>query len=262
MCDTQHPSAALCGPEGLLKQIRGLCATRNVPLSGENALPIFQLDQMDSVALERIVFNTRAWHGAAAMSAYFSNGSSSTLPSPLLSPFTQPLTPLQPGLGLVLQPGLGLMQGQGLVRQGQPSSSGTFPFPSSDSGSFTAPQPAPSLASRHTYSLGNMPVVGINVNTNDTTRHSFSCEASPFGPGPSGASGTRNSFLPGGLPPVRSDPAIAATGLRADSYANISKPLPPMRSFTLLRLCQDLLQPSFQGPWLRFMTLMQQGGFH
>jgi hypothetical protein len=71
MCDTQHPPPALCGPEGLLKQVRGLCAQRGVPLSGENALPIFLMDSVDSTALERVVFNTRVWHGAAIMAAYW-----------------------------------------------------------------------------------------------------------------------------------------------------------------------------------------------
>ncbi|KAF6248347.1 glycoside hydrolase superfamily [Scenedesmus sp. NREL 46B-D3] len=41
MCDTQHPSYALCGPEGLLRQIRAMAARQRVTLSGENALPIF-----------------------------------------------------------------------------------------------------------------------------------------------------------------------------------------------------------------------------
>ncbi|WIA31402.1 hypothetical protein OEZ86_002301 [Tetradesmus obliquus] len=41
MCDAQHPSYALCGPEGLLRQIRAMAAKQQVTLSGENALPIF-----------------------------------------------------------------------------------------------------------------------------------------------------------------------------------------------------------------------------
>jgi hypothetical protein len=43
MCDNQHPPGAQCGPEGLLKQMRSLCALKGVPLSGENALSIFQV---------------------------------------------------------------------------------------------------------------------------------------------------------------------------------------------------------------------------
>ena len=60
---------------------------------------------------------------------------------------------------------------------------------------------------------------------------------------------------------ARSDPAIAATGLRADSYADISEPLPAMRSFTFLRLGPEILQPSYQTPWMKFMWKMREGGF-
>ena len=60
---------------------------------------------------------------------------------------------------------------------------------------------------------------------------------------------------------ARSDPAIAATGLRADSYADISEPLPAMRSFTFLRLGPEILQSSYQTPWMKFMWKMREGGF-
>ena len=35
MCDGQHPPEALCGPEGLLRQVREAAAARGVPLGGE-----------------------------------------------------------------------------------------------------------------------------------------------------------------------------------------------------------------------------------
>eukprot|EP00775_Hariotina_reticulata_P007368 gene7368-7578_t len=57
MCDAQHPSYALCGPEGLLRQIRLMAAKRQVSLSGENALPIFTVGGVDAVALDRVVTN-------------------------------------------------------------------------------------------------------------------------------------------------------------------------------------------------------------
>lgn len=60
---------------------------------------------------------------------------------------------------------------------------------------------------------------------------------------------------------ARSDPAIAATGLRGDSYANISEPLPAMRSFTFLRLGPEILQPAYQTPWMKFIWKMREGGF-
>lgn len=62
MCDAQHPNDAMCGPEGLLRQIRTLAARYQVNLCGENALPIFLLDGVDCCALDRIVANTRAWY--------------------------------------------------------------------------------------------------------------------------------------------------------------------------------------------------------
>jgi hypothetical protein len=84
MCDAQHPSYALCGPEGLLRQIRAMAAKQQVTLSGENALPIFTPGGVDAVALDRVVCNVRAcrasplrscssWPGPATTSG--SNGS-------------------------------------------------------------------------------------------------------------------------------------------------------------------------------------------
>ncbi|KAJ9518075.1 hypothetical protein QJQ45_009994 [Haematococcus lacustris] len=69
MCDAQHAQHAQCGPEGLLKQIRLLAARYAVPLAGENALPIFLAGGVDAVALDRIVFNTRAWYGPSSAAA-------------------------------------------------------------------------------------------------------------------------------------------------------------------------------------------------
>lgn len=64
MCDAQHPSYALCGPEGLLRQIRARAAKQQVSLSGENALPIFTPTGVDAVALDRVVSNVRACRAA------------------------------------------------------------------------------------------------------------------------------------------------------------------------------------------------------
>ncbi|CAL8469970.1 g9512 [Coccomyxa elongata] len=61
MCDAQHPPEALCGPEGLLRQVREAAASAGVLLGGENALPCFSPGHVDAVALERIVYNTQAW---------------------------------------------------------------------------------------------------------------------------------------------------------------------------------------------------------
>ncbi|KAK9828096.1 hypothetical protein WJX81_003753 [Elliptochloris bilobata] len=61
MCDAQHPPHALCGPEGLLRQVREASAAAGVRLGGENALPCFSSAHADAAALDRIVYNTRAW---------------------------------------------------------------------------------------------------------------------------------------------------------------------------------------------------------
>jgi hypothetical protein len=68
MCDAQHPSYALCGPEGLLRQIRAMAARRKVTLSGENALPIFTPHGIDATALDRVVSNVRACRSASLRS--------------------------------------------------------------------------------------------------------------------------------------------------------------------------------------------------
>jgi hypothetical protein len=61
MCDGQHPPEALCGPEGLLRQVREVAAAAGVSLGGENALPIFGPGHADGRALARVAYNTDAW---------------------------------------------------------------------------------------------------------------------------------------------------------------------------------------------------------
>lgn len=213
MCDTQHPPPAQCGPEGLLKQVRSLCAARGVPLSGENALPIFLVDGVDSTALERIVYNTRVWHGAAAMSAYWLSRKQdrSSSPEPHLTIRSSEVNSDGGGGGVCS------LQGH-MPRSGQQSA----------------------------------PLPGLPVGYRRQPLHSGSGTLPPY---------TMYNMRPHSLPPVRSDPAIAATGLRGDSYADISEPLPPMRSFTFLRLAPQILQPSYQAPWMKFMWKMREGGF-
>ena len=58
MCDGQHPPEALCGPEGLLRQVREVAAAAGVPLGGENALPIYGPGHADGRALTRVRYNT------------------------------------------------------------------------------------------------------------------------------------------------------------------------------------------------------------
>lgn len=61
MCDGQHPPEALCGPEGLLRQVREVAAAAGVPLGGENALPIYGPGHADGRALTRVRYNTGPW---------------------------------------------------------------------------------------------------------------------------------------------------------------------------------------------------------
>lgn len=61
MCDSQHPPEALCGPEGLLRQVREAAAKFGVLLGGENALPCFMPNVIDEIALQRVVYNTQPW---------------------------------------------------------------------------------------------------------------------------------------------------------------------------------------------------------
>ena len=64
MCDGQHPPEALCGPEGLLRQVREAAAGAGVPLGGENALPIVLPGGsgcVDGGALARVAYNSDAW---------------------------------------------------------------------------------------------------------------------------------------------------------------------------------------------------------
>lgn len=61
MCDSQHPPEALCGPEGLLRQVREVAAAAGVAVGGENALPCFMPNVIDEIALQRVVYNTQPW---------------------------------------------------------------------------------------------------------------------------------------------------------------------------------------------------------
>ncbi|KAK2077699.1 hypothetical protein QBZ16_004545 [Prototheca wickerhamii] len=61
MCDAQHPPEALCGPEGVLRQVRESAAAWGVALAGENALPCFRPTAIDEAALDRMAYNTAPW---------------------------------------------------------------------------------------------------------------------------------------------------------------------------------------------------------
>lgn len=145
MSDVQHPGNALCGPEGLLRQIRMLAARSNVSLGGENALPIFYPDGfVDHFALDRIIQNTRAW---------------------------------------------------------------------------TSTRSVASACSLNTIAMGNI------VST-----------AGHF-----------------------SEVKLASESKDQETWKNEVMELPALRTFTFLRLGPELLQPSYQVPWMRFMYKMTTG---
>ena len=51
-----------CSEKMLLwRQVREAAAAAGVLMAGENALPCFSPGHVDTVALERIVYNTQAW---------------------------------------------------------------------------------------------------------------------------------------------------------------------------------------------------------
>lgn len=229
MCDGQHPVEARCGPEGLLKQVRGLAARTQVPLSGENALPIFLMDGVDTVALDRIMFNTRAWYGPSALAQASRTPPvhhTQTAPHALYN--TQQAQPPPSSVAVGVAPSLSAST----VGSAPPS---VLPSPSDCSPRVGGPQwGVVSPGWQHSYSLGCMLTMGRSLS--DAGRLV-------------------------GLGRPGNQHGVAASGLRTDSYADIVNPLPAMRSFTFLRLSPELLLPAYQAPWLRFMCRMQQGGY-
>ena len=51
----------LCAERWVPRQVREAAASAGVLMAGENALPCFSPGHVDSVAMERIVYNTQAW---------------------------------------------------------------------------------------------------------------------------------------------------------------------------------------------------------
>ncbi|GAX84030.1 hypothetical protein CEUSTIGMA_g11454.t1 [Chlamydomonas eustigma] len=235
MCDNQHPPPAKCGPEGLLKQMRSLCALKGVPLSGENALSIFQARGVDTTALDRVVFNTRAWHGSATMSSYWGSRSHQGL----VVPSTGIMHAMSPH-----SPDATTGNGGGLLA----SAGGSAGFSTSIN----------SLQQHHVRLSGHPSVSSLTkYSGRSSVNGADGSEASPHHMH-SGGGARRFSNL---FYSSRSDPAIAATGLKVDSYADMSEPLPAMRSFTFLRLGPEILQPKYHTPWMKFMWKMREGGF-
>ncbi|CAK0774322.1 hypothetical protein CVIRNUC_004157 [Coccomyxa viridis] len=165
MCDGQHPPEALCGPEGLLRQVREAASAAGVLMAGENALPCFSPGHVDTVALERIVYNTQAWapplQEESMKEAIYRGPSANSLANSASSTDTL------------------------LAATNNPASASAPDLPSK----------AQSLGSAH-----SRPATGNSLPQSE---------------------------------------------------------LPMMRAFTFLRLTQEMLQPSYQATWLRFMHRMR-----
>lgn len=190
MCDSQHPPEALCGPEGLLRQVREAAASAGVPLGGENALPCFMPNVIDEVALQRVVYNTQPWG-----------------------------TPLQQGAGAQDDGTLGIPV--------PPSGVISIAETATPAGSIPQASDAPSTA----LQPGSAALEGTYSNKNDAKVRKerlyglFVCFGGPL------SKSTYYSFI-----------------------SNMQ--LPPMRSFTFLRLTREMISPSYLEQWRRFMALM------
>ncbi len=389
MCDGQHPASASCSPEGLLKQVRALTARHSVPLSGENALPIFLPKGVDTVAMERIVINTRAWYGPRAFSAaarqhaYLLALQQQQQQAPL--PSTSPPPPYGVADASVAQDGSvhngsvhnGSVHGRMAMMSCLPQCSyppytggtrwgeGSATLSHSNSSSSAQQQGFWSLqaygsgggvsgsnlascgcvaGAPHECGMGRSvsdagqqwlqyqqaSAAAAGAAMGRATPVQWSADGGPMSLPPYGsadaaaygggystyvaqayaggisraatpAAGPRSAAEPWSAPQIAdfSDAAaathaagpggaltsanrtmsvggtpgsltldlpgeqrgVAACGLRTDSYADITEPLPAMRSFTFLRLGPELLLAPYQAPWIRFMSGMQQGGY-
>lgn len=192
---------------------------------------MLQTGGVDSTALDRIVFNTRAWHGSATTPAHSG-------PQNHYAMGYQPHSPDSSVHGSStfsssMFRGGGLGQTPHVRSQGKIGGLGLY---------------------RHTIhpSVGNVSMYNGRLSADFN-----SAAAEAASPSLSSGGGSARQLWS-----ARSDPAIAATGLKADSYADISEPLPAMRSFTFLRLGPEILQTSYQTPWMKFMWKMREAGYY
>lgn len=183
MCDAQHPPEALCGPEGLLRQVREAAAAAGVPIGGENALPCFMPNAIDEVALMRVVYNTQPWG-----------------------------TPLQEQL-----------------EESSGRSVASFKNAASQTKTVALNQWADEFSARDVRN-------GENAVDND---HSI-----PATGGPKDLRG------------LSSDRRYAPQEGELRRISGKEATLPPMRSFTFLRLTPDMMSSSYQEQWRRFTAAM------
>ncbi len=211
MCDEQHPHRAQCGPEGLLQQIRAAAAEVKVTLSGENALPIFLADGVDTVALDRIVTNTRSLAKRRQQQQQ------------------------EAGTYCALQPGSGAARGN-IVSTGRQLV---------DSAKVSAP------AGRQ-QALAQAQQQGQQQQQPMRQSSSFAAAGAQAAAGGGGGGGVAAAGRAGATAAGAS--VASSTSSRSSSEAQAV--LPGLTSFTFLRLCPEILQPTYQVPWLRFIQRM------
>jgi hypothetical protein len=260
MSDDQHPRHALCGPEGLLRQIRATAARLGVTLSGENALRIFLVGGgIDATALGRIVDNTRAW--ALGLGPVGGGGSSGALAR-------------CSGGGRSVGGGYGYGHGGGYGGHGYGYNSGAVPLRS------VASWPcAPMVEQQLQQQQQHYAYPGQYAYAGGAASEAAGVGRRPGWPPPQqqqqqsgfamyggssayyGSSGDVGSaggygygYGYGGLGQRSSSNGGALAGGGGGGSGIV---LPPLRSFTFLRLGPELLD--HQADWLSFMYKMQNG---
>lgn len=238
MCDGQHPPAALCGPEGLLRQVREGAAAAGVALAGENALPCFTPNGVDATALDRIVYNTQAW-------------------APPLQEYERAASASRDEAGAALASRAVANPGSGGGSSGSPAgdalSLSAMEGPSSPADS-TSLMGEPSNLSRPASNTTFCSTgTGVSPSTSrDSLPSAFSNRS------PASQDGWRRQSTWGHPRRVSSGGALTGDSPLAVTAKLVA--LPIMRAFTFLRLSPEMTSPAYQGAWLRFMARMQSNG--
>lgn len=255
MCDGQHPPAALCGPEGLLRQVREGAAAAGVVLAGENALPCFTPNGVDSTALDRIVYNTQAW-------------------DPPLQEYERAATASRDEAEAALASRAVLVSGGGSSGGGSPavdslSLSATTEGPSSAAHTSSASLAgAPSTLSRppSTVTTCSTGTAVTPSTSRDSLPSNISNRSSPNVAPQQRPIDHRPTWSPSEdtwRRPKQGNTSYAANGPAGERPMAVTAKLvalPIMRAFTFLRLSPEMTSPAYQGAWLRFMVRMQSNG--
>lgn len=241
MCNAQHPAVAMCGPEGLLRQIRVLAARAGVELNGENALPIFLPHCVDTVALDRVVANTRA--GPKNGSRGSSVSQATYLHVPILGTAFSSSIKRSPRMSASHSAGATVGLGQwSSVGSGEGSTLGASCAPIACP--FSTHSEAGPDSSRHSRHSANSNLI-----------HSQSLQQLPrLSKGGNSSDSLKLERLSSNSVHTALGTAEAAAAELALSRRGVT--LPALRIFTFLRLGPELMQPMYQKAWTRFMQNM------